>query len=879
MFGGWSGEWHGDMISMDIGNIVGPPYAIMGLEPDRGPITGGVPLTIKGIDFVESDQITVRFLIPGGRGKKFQDVEGEFINDSTLQCMTPEFTMYNAGSVQIRVSLGRNGFTTTFQKYSFFSVTDAARTMMYGPGLTNGTSAGCQTTYIVESRDSDGQRRITPGDEYTIIVEHETGAQVPADVVYLDQGRYTVSFDVPNEGGKYNISTVFEGTFGGEAGHIRGSPHQVTYASLPNSGKDAGLAMNAIDSKVMENAVQSDIGNLIAFAKKTLQALTAKVPANDQLALLNVMEKMHQLEQRKAEMELRADRLTAQLVYLIEIGKASSTVPRSQSSIEEWRNMWAACVKRAPDCRVDIGPLIQQESARTTVDISTFAEELDSVKQQIKQMRLWSFDTGYQPSLRMIEDAVGEHGTRHTKYEKLLHISSMLGLGEKCEVAIYDKLMELDDMLKFAKLGWDITNGCTEYFEKCHSELWSDIDADVMEEKAKILLKKVRGQNRSIKWCNVFTVTEQKVKDFLATCPLIVALRHKSMRPRHWKMLMTATGKEFVPPYEDEELMLGGLLALNLHEFGVAVDDITDQAQKEEKMESNLAGFESNWASIDWLFDNFTTHSPTNPTSLKLVKINDEDFEALEADQLTCMAMLGSRYLATFETRVNGWNKKLSNVADVVNNLNEIQRLWSYLEPLFIGSEEVKKELPNDAMRFDKVNTSVMNILKACVQTGNICDSCNKDGLVNDLNGVATDLDLCKKSLKEFLDGKRAIFPRFYFVSEAQLLDLLSNGSTPHKIIKYTTAVFLATKTLVLDPPEYSPGAKTREWYCMGLVEWVWLVGTFLLRYNGTDILFFLLGTNCFSLSPSLPLSLPLFHQAPNALNSSRAWVWNKTTW
>jgi hypothetical protein len=182
-------------------------------------------------------------------------------------------------------------------------------------------------------------------------------------------------------------------------------------------------------------------------------------------------------------------------------------------------------------------------------------------------------------------------------------------------------------------------------------------------------------------------------------------------------------------------------------------------------------------------------------------------------------------------------------------------------------------------MRFDKVNTSVMNILKACVQTGNICDSCNKDGLVNDLNGVATDLDLCKKSLKEFLDGKRAIFPRFYFVSEAQLLDLLSNGSTPHKIIKYTTAVFLATKTLVLDPPEYSPGAKTREWYCMGLVEWVWLVGTFLLRYNGTDILFFLLGTNCFSLSPSLPLSLPLFHQAPNALNSSRAWVWNKTTW
>ena len=65
MFGGWNGEWFGDMISMDIGNIVGPPYAIMGLEPEVGPVTGGVPITIRGIDFVKADQITVRFLIPG----------------------------------------------------------------------------------------------------------------------------------------------------------------------------------------------------------------------------------------------------------------------------------------------------------------------------------------------------------------------------------------------------------------------------------------------------------------------------------------------------------------------------------------------------------------------------------------------------------------------------------------------------------------------------------------------------------------------------------------------------------------------------------------------------------------------------------------------
>lgn len=37
------------------------------------------------------------------------------------------------------------------------------------------------------------------------------------------------------------------------------------------------------------------------------------------------------------------------------------------------------------------------------------------------------------------------------------------------------------------------------------------------------------------------------------------------------------TGKNFVPPYEDPKLKLGGLLALNLHEFSSDVEEIADQ--------------------------------------------------------------------------------------------------------------------------------------------------------------------------------------------------------------------------------------------------------------------------------------------------------------
>lgn len=42
-----------------MGSIVGPPYAIVGLTPDNGPITGGTLLDIYGIDFINTQDVTV----------------------------------------------------------------------------------------------------------------------------------------------------------------------------------------------------------------------------------------------------------------------------------------------------------------------------------------------------------------------------------------------------------------------------------------------------------------------------------------------------------------------------------------------------------------------------------------------------------------------------------------------------------------------------------------------------------------------------------------------------------------------------------------------------------------------------------------------------
>lgn len=63
--------------------------------------------------------------------------------------------------------------------------------------------------------------------------------------------------------------------------------------------------------------------------------------------------------------------------------------------------------------------------------------------------------------------------------------------------------------------------------------------------------------------------------------------------------------------------------------------------------------------------------------------------------------------------------------------------------------------------------------------TKNVVDATNRPNLFQRLEALQGQLSLCEKALAEYLETKRLAFPRFYFVSSADLLDILSNGNNP----------------------------------------------------------------------------------------------------
>lgn len=67
-------------------------------------------------------------------------------------------------------------------------------------------------------------------------------------------------------------------------------------------------------------------------------------------------------------------------------------------------------------------------------------------------------------------------------------------------------------------------------------------------------------------------------------------------------------------------------------------------------------------------------------------------------------------------------------------------------------------------------------LLKEMLSNLNIVKATNRPKLLEKLEELQVQLNFCEKALADYLETKRLIYPRFYFISAADLLDILSNG-------------------------------------------------------------------------------------------------------
>jgi len=351
-------------------------------------------------------------------------------------------------------------------------------------------------------------------------------------------------------------------------------------------------------------------------------------------------------------------------------------------------------------------------------------------------------------------------------------------------VSDYVHITRCSEEMLFLKEIWDMVARVVYLFNDWHQTLWDKIDVDFLVDQAKKLQKEMKQLSKGVRNFDIFKMLDEAIKAMLTSLPLVADLHHPAMRERHWKQLMKATGKHFTM---DEKFNLGDLLALELHSCVDEVSDIVDRAQKELVIEKALKKIDETWSSLTLSF------VPFPETEICQMMYDEVVQETLESDNLALQNMSAGKYVQgneKFLEIVTSWQKKLGTVDSVLIAWTDVQKKWSSLESIFVGSADIRVQLPEDSKRFDGLNAEFQDLQKSAVDVTNVVEACNYENRLEMLEKLLTELEVCEKALQDYLETKRIAFPRFYFCAPAALLDILAKGSNPQLVVKHLPKCF-----------------------------------------------------------------------------------------
>lgn len=345
----------------------------------------------------------------------------------------------------------------------------------------------------------------------------------------------------------------------------------------------------------------------------------------------------------------------------------------------------------------------------------------------------------------------------------------------------------------------------------------------------------------------VSALLKSRVADFKQYLPVLMDLGNRSMRERHWKRLYEACGQAWLGNNPDRTL--SELMSFRIFDHAEEVAEVSGNASGEAQLEGSLAKIVTAWESTSFVVKRYREQK-----GVYILGGLEDIMTQLEDHQVMLQTMMGSRFIAGVREEVEAWDRRLSLLSDTLDEWIMCQKQWMYLETIF-SAEDIQRQLPAEASKFAAVDrrwkdimfrTNANPLVIASVEGG--------EELLRAFQSSNATLEAVQKSLEEYLtvshDGrrcrqscmfivltspsevaydclvrsplifdllfpthhsafpsfwlplptsallqtKRDAFPRFYFLSNDELLAILSQTKDPTAVQPHLVKCFDAIK-------------------------------------------------------------------------------------
>uniref|UniRef100_T1JGT9 Dynein heavy chain, cytoplasmic n=1 Tax=Strigamia maritima TaxID=126957 RepID=T1JGT9_STRMM len=269
---------------------------------------------------------------------------------------------------------------------------------------------------------------------------------------------------------------------------------------------------------------------------------------------------------------------------------------------------------------------------------------------------------------------------------------------------------------------------------------------------------------------------------------IVVELKSDALKERHWKQLMRQLRVSWVL----SDLTLGQVWDVDLQRNESIVKDVILVAQGEMALEEFLKQVREAWQNYELDLINYQN-------KCRLIRGWDDLFTKVKEHINSVAAMKLSPYYKVFEEEALTWEEKLNRINALFDVWIDVQRRWVYLEGIFSGSADIKALLPVETSRFQSISSEFLTLMKKVNKSPMVMDVLNIPAVQRSLERLADLLGKIQKALGEYLERERSSFPRFYFVGDEDLLEIIGNSKNVARLQKHFKKMFAGIASILLN--------------------------------------------------------------------------------
>ncbi|WFD21602.1 hypothetical protein MEQU1_000257 [Malassezia equina] len=421
-------------------------------------------------------------------------------------------------------------------------------------------------------------------------------------------------------------------------------------------------------------------------------------------------------------------------------------------------------------------------------------------------------------ALQLLEAYAARHAALQVDVQQLSEAREAFGLDA---LQYADAWPHMADELASLRGVWGALATIWAGVDQLKATPWSAVQVRAVRQRLEALVRECRALPSRMRTYAAYESVHGELQFLLQHISLLGDLRSDAFQTRHWRALHAQL---HAPRYVASQHTLGDVWALDWHaHHGVIAAAVAD-AQGEYALDVYLQQVREAWSvyALEWV---------DYRHECLLLKGFDA-LSALASEHAGGLrAMAASAHYRVFEEEARLWEDRVARIQTTFELWADVQRQWVYLHGVLGTRTDMAHVLPVECARFQSISSEFLALLKKAAKASHVLDVVNLAGVRPTLERLAELLHRLQTALGEYLEKERVRFPRFYFVGDDDLLEMLGMGSDVAQVNHHLQQMWAGLHRVHLDgrrivriettahecidldtPIEVRDGAPVHEW-------------------------------------------------------------------